>query len=70
MGNLLQPKAFERLDQVGHGLGYQKVALPSTGIISLLSYLDAGFGSYSPFVQRPVICVFPLNEEPLYYTQF
>ena len=37
---------------------------------SLLSHSDAGFCSCSPFMQRAVICEFPIYKEPFYFTQF
>ncbi|KAM7321073.1 hypothetical protein ACRRTK_020326 [Alexandromys fortis] len=59
LGNLLESMAFERLDQVGHGLGYQKSVHLAGCSLSSFSHLDIGFRSYSPFVLRAVICDFP-----------
>ena len=65
-GEPFQPMAFERLDQVGHSFGHQKI----NACHSPLSHMDAGFDSCSRFVQRPVICEFPLNKKqiPLLYS--
>lgn len=59
--------AFERLDQVGHGLGNQKGACLHTHSVSLslclcfsLTHLDDGYSSCSLFVQD---CVPPQNKK-------
>lgn len=59
--------------RLGKDFRYQKTCRSESifsSSCSLLSYLDAGFHLYSPFMQGVVICECPLKNELLYFTQF
>ena len=59
MGNLLQPMAFERLDQVEYDLGNKKKGVnpPTLLLFSLIPGYWIPF--LFPFVQRTVMCELP-----------
>lgn len=65
IGNLLHPMYFGRLDQVGHGFGYQKVTCLFAYSLSLFFHMDDGFDSYFLFMQRTVVSEYPLNKDSL-----
>lgn len=61
MGNFFYPMTFERLDQVGYGLGYQKLCRSITP--SSHELITPGFWIPSLFLD--VIHEYPFNKEHL-----
>lgn len=49
-------------NRLGVALGTEKVSI-GMSTLSHLSHLAAGLGSCFPFVQRTLVCAFPLNKE-------